>query len=135
MLTPDDLVDGLTYLVMRLKPNRVCAHIALLLRFAPDAMMNGELGYATTTFAVTLQSLLLRGCADAEMDRGWLMFQRGRRRITEAEGRRLLADFMEDCVVMEEPSATPQEPAQDAAVASTGEDSADNDICKEWVLM
>lgn len=154
-LTPDDLVDGLTYLVMRLKPNQVCANIAFLLRFAPDSMMNGELGYAVTTFAVALQALLLRGCDDAAaaMECGWVVFRRGRRRITEAEGRRLLADFMEDCVVVAEPAATcdgtgttpagaPSEAERAAAAAAAapmtsgdiGDDGTD-DICKEWVLM
>ena len=152
-LTPDDLVDGLTYLVMRLKPNQVCANIAFLLRFAPDSMMNGELGYAVTTFAVALQALLLRGCDDAAaaMECGWVVFRRGRRRITEAEGRRLLADFMEDCVVVAEPAATCDGPtpagapseAEGAAAAAAaapttsgdiGDDGTD-DICKEWVLM
>lgn len=147
-LTPDDLVDGLTFLVMRLKPNRVCANIAFLLRFAPDTMMNGELGYAVTTFAVVLQALLLRGCADGKdaVDRDWVVFRRGRRRITEAEGRRLLADFMEDCVVIEEPHATcaGPTPPPEAAVAHTGSGGdgdgnggsvGSDDICKEWVLM
>ena len=144
-LTPDDLVDGLTFLVMRMKPNRVCANIAFLLRFAPDTMMNGELGYAVTTFAVVLQALLLRGCADGkeDVDRDWVVFRRGRRRITEAEGRRLLADFMEDCVVIEEPHATcaGPTPPPEAAVAHTGSggdgdgSGGSDDICKEWVLM
>lgn len=143
-LTPDDLVDGLTFLVMRLKPNQVCANIAFLLRYAPDTMMNGELGYAVTTFAVALQALLLRGCDDATaaMDAGWVVFRRGRRRITEAEGRRLLADFMKDCVVMEEPPATsdgtaaPTPAVPPTAAGNDGDDTDDtDDICKEWVLM
>ena len=128
---PDYLLDGLTYLVVRLKPRNICANVAFLNRYAPDAMLRAELGYGVTTFAVALQNLLKRGVAEDDLDSDWIVFRRGKRRFTEAERRRLIEEFLEDCVIVPEPGP-PEAPQQRGSSSSS---SAGDEIDKEWVLL
>ena len=131
-ISTDVLLEGLTFLVMRLKPRQICANVAFLLRFSPDSVIKGELGYCLTTFAVVLQGLLQKSLSEEEasLEHDWIIFQRGKHRITEAEGRRLLAEFMEDCVVVSDTGDdTPTAPS------SSRKPAPKDDIEKEWVLM
>jgi len=159
-VSTDFLLEGLTFIVMRLKPHQICANIAFLLRFSPDSVIKGELGYCITTFSVVLQGLLQKSIKEEEasLENDWVIFRRGKRRITEAEGRRLLAEFMEDCVVMGE-SADYDDAEVAAALAAAKETkprgfysmlspkksssaapapaapAKKDEIDKEWVLM
>jgi len=137
-ISTDVLLEGLTFLVMRLKPRQICANVAFLLRFSPDSVIKGELGYCLTTFAVVLQGLLQKSLSEEEasIEHDWIIFQRGKHRITEAEGRRLLAEFLEDCVVVSDTGDSDEAVAAAArAAASPRKPAPKDDIDKEWVLM